>query len=198
MNTARPVFDPTAPNDPEVEAAFEAAPPEVVAELLDGQLYTSPRPRPRHARTKTRLVSLLGRSFDAGIDGPGGWVMLVEPELHLGPKPDKVVPDLAGWHRDRLPSTVFDEGAPAGIRIRPDWVCEILSDSTVQLDRGKKMRIYRREGVGHLWLLSPKLELLEVYRLERETWVLLDTYEAEVRAEPFDSIDLPLSALWAE
>ncbi|WP_394842606.1 Uma2 family endonuclease [Pendulispora brunnea] len=82
--------------------------------------------------------------------------------------------------------------------IRPDWVCEVISSSTARIDRGKKMRIYRREGVGHLWLLSPTLQTLEVYRLERERWVLIETYEGdeEVHAEPFDAVPLALAGLW--
>jgi len=199
MKTPPRIFDPTAPNDPEVEAAYEATPPEVVAEIIDGELYTMPRPRARHGRASLRLASTLEAPFDRGINGPGGWVLLVEQELHLGPKPDKVVPDISGWHRDRFPFSAFDEDAPAAITVPPDWVCEIISERTERVDRGKKMRIYRREGIGHLWLVSPKLEQLEVYRLERERWSLLDTYQGdiEVRAEPFEAIALPLGALWA-
>jgi hypothetical protein len=90
---ARPVPDPNAPNASEVEAAFEAAPNTLVAEILDGELHTMPRPRPRHARTATRLVRRLG-PFDDDPGEPGGWVLLLEREIHLGPKPDKVVSDV--------------------------------------------------------------------------------------------------------
>ena len=80
----------------------------------------------------------------------------------------------------------------------PDWVCEILSPGTEATDRGKKMRIYRREGVGHAWLINPITQTLEVYRLETGRWVLLDTFEedAVVRAEPFEAIELSLGLLW--
>jgi Uma2 family endonuclease len=194
---ARPA-DPTAPNAAEVEAAYEATPPEMVAEILDGELFTMPRPRPRHARSATRLVRQLG-PFDDDPGDPGGWVLLAEPELRLGPKPDRIAPDVAGWKRERLPPDVFDDAAPAAIVVPPDWVCEVLSERTERIDRGKKMRIYRREAVGHVWLLSPSLETLEVYRLDGGRWVLVETYEgdARVRAEPFEAIELSLAALWA-
>ena len=85
-------------NRPEVEAAFEAVPPEMVAEILDGELFTFPRPARPHTRSASRLTMTLGRSFDLGDGGPGGWVILDEPELRLGRRPDVVVPDLAGWN----------------------------------------------------------------------------------------------------
>lgn len=50
MTVARRV-DPKAPNDPEVEAAFEAVPPEMVAEIIDGELHVVPRPARPHTNT---------------------------------------------------------------------------------------------------------------------------------------------------
>lgn len=199
MSSALPAGVEPERNAPEVEAAFEAAPPEMVAEILDGELFTFPRPARPHTRSASRLTMKLGSAFDLGDGGPGGWVILDEPELHLGRRPDKLAPDLAGWKRERMPDALGDEETPAHYDVAPDWVCEVISPRTERVDRGKKMRIYRREGVGHVWLLSPLLRTLEVYRLERGLWVLLDTHEddAKVRAEPFDAIELDLGAIWA-
>jgi Uma2 family endonuclease len=190
MATAATVFPPDA-NPPEVEAAFEAAPPEMVAEIIDGELSLVPRPRLRHGRAASRLGRLLGDFDDEG----GGWVILMEPELHLGSKPDKLVPDVAGWRRERLPE-IPDAAA---ITIAPDWVCEVLSDRTRRIDRGKKQRIYAREGVKHLWFVEPEAQLVEVLRLSGRNWLVVDTFEADavVRMEPFEAAELPLSALWA-
>jgi Uma2 family endonuclease len=186
-------------NSPEVEAAFEAVPPEMVAEILDGELFTFSRPAHPHTRSASRLGMKLGGPFDLGEGGPGGWVILDEPELHLGRRPDKLAPDLAGWRRERMPDAMGDEDTPAHYDVAPDWVCEVISPRTERIDRGKKMRIYRREGVGHVWLLTPLLRTLEVYRLEAGRWVLLETYEDDekVRAEPFDAMELDLGTLWA-
>ena len=186
-------------NAPEVETAFEAVPPEMVAEILDGELFTFPRPARPHTRSASRLGMRLGSAFDLGDDGPGGWVILDEPELHLGPRPDKVVPDLAGWTRERMPDALGDDETPAFYDIAPEWVCEVVSPRTERTDRGKKMRIYRREGVRHVWLLSPLHQTLEVYRLEAGRWMLLETYEgdAKVRVEPFDALELDLASIWA-
>ncbi|WP_437994812.1 Uma2 family endonuclease [Sorangium sp. So ce185] len=196
MSAQHPLFP---GNTPEVEATFQAVPEEMVAEILDGELHTFPRPARPHTRTASRLNVRLGGPFDLDPGGPGGWVILVEPELHLGPRPDKVVPDLAGWRRERMPDALGPEDAPAHYDLAPDWICEVISPRTERVDRGKKMRIYRREGVRHAWLINPVAQTLEVYRLDDGRWSLLDTYEGDeaVRAEPFDAIELPLADLWA-
>jgi len=192
------LLDPNAPNDPSVEAAFQAVPDTEIAEIIDGELHTMPRPGRRHTRTSSVLGVVLGGPFWAGAGGPGGWVILDEPELHLGPKPDKVVPDLAGWLSHRMPEEVTSEDDLSYYDVAPDWVCEVLSPSTEAKDRIKKMRIYRREGVGHAWLIHPIARTLEVYRLEGGRWVQLDTFEedAVVRAEPFDAVEISLRVLW--
>lgn len=181
-------------NSTEVEAAFLAVPEECVAEILDGELHVQPRPGVRHARAASRLGGDLVGFDREGTGGPGGWIILFEPELHLGSRPDKVVPDLAGWRRKTMPELPDT----AAIELAPDWVCEVLSDRTERVDRTKKRRIYAREGVGYLWLVSPDQRMLEVFRLQGEHWVLLETFEGDsvVRAEPFDAIQLPLGNLW--
>jgi Uma2 family endonuclease len=199
VTTAFPTDLAPARNTPAVEAAFESVPDDMVAEILDGELFTFPRPARPHTRSASRLGFKLGGPFDLGDGGPGGWVILVEPELHLGPRPDKMAPDLAAWKRERMPDALGNEETPASYDVAPDWVCEVISPGTERVDRGKKMRIYRREGVGHVWLLSPLLRTLEVYRLEGGRWTLLETYEDDdkIRAEPFDAMELDLGAIWA-
>ena len=184
-------------NDPAVEKAYREAPAEMVAQILDGELFLFPRPAKRHTRSASRLGMRLGGPFDLGEGGPGGWVILDEPELQLGPRPDIVVPDLAGWRRSRMPDALGAEDEDF-YEVVPDWVCEVISTSTERVDRGKKMRIYRREAVAHAWLLSPVAQTLEVYRLDAGKWTLLETYEgdARVRAEPFDAVELDMALLW--
>ena len=91
------------------------------------------------------------------------------------------------------------DDAPAYISVAPDWVCEALSPRTEAFDRGPKMRVYRREGIGHVWLLDASLRTLEVFRLGPDGYVLRDTFEGDavVRAEPFDAIELDLARFWA-
>jgi Uma2 family endonuclease len=181
-------------NSAEVEAAYQAAPPECVAEILDGELNTQPRPRVRHTRAASRLGISLGGFDQDDLGGPSGWIILFEPELHVGPGPDKVVPDLAGWRRQRMPELPDT----AAIDLAPDWVCEVISERTEVIDRTKKRRIYAREGVSHLWLVSPEQRLLEIFRLDGGRWVVVDTFEGDavIRAEPFDAVELRLGRLW--
>jgi Uma2 family endonuclease len=200
MVTRRPPEpESTERNDPSVEAAFQAAPEEMVAEILDGELFLSPRPARPHANVYSRLGMLIGPPFMLGRGGPGGWVILDEPELHLGRRPDKLVPDLAGWRRERLPDAVGGDDAPAYYDLAPDWACEILSKSTRSRDQGAKMRIYAREGVRHLWHVDPVARSLDIYRLEGNQWRQVESFSGEgrVRAEPFEAIDLELALVWS-
>lgn len=169
-----------------------AVPEHLVAEIIDGELFTSPRSAPRHAVVNSGLGADLGGPYDRGRGGPGGWWILDEPELHLGR--DVLVPDLAGWRRSRLPAMPSD----AYFSLPPDWVCETLSPSTETIDRGKKLGIYAREGVTHLWLANPLTETLESYRLESGRWSLLATHagDVEARVEPFEAVALELWRLW--
>lgn len=201
MVTRRPPeSESTERNAPSVEAAFQAAPEEMVAEILDGELYLSPRPARPQANVASNLGGLLIAPFKFGRGGPGGWVIIDEPELHLGPRPDKLVPDLAGWRRERLPRAVGGDEAPAHYDLAPDWACEILSQRTRSRDKGQKMRIYAREGVRHLWHVDPLARTLEIFRLTEGEWHLVHSFTGEerVRAEPFEAIELELALVWSE
>jgi Uma2 family endonuclease len=167
-------------------------PDHLVAEILDGELHVTPRPAPRHAGASSGIGGLLWGPFDRGRGGPGGWRILFEPELHLSA--DVLVPDLAGWKRERLPALPEE----AYFALAPDWVCEVLSPSTASTDRVKKLSIYAREQVRHAWLVDPLAKTLEVLRLENGRWSIVATHADldVVRAEPFDAIELDLSLLW--
>jgi Uma2 family endonuclease len=171
-----------------------AVPKNLVAEIIRGQLVTHPRPASLHARASSRLGVELGGPFDRGKGGPGGWILLDEPELHL--HGDVLVPDLAGWRRERMP--VLPDAA--AFELPPDWVCEVVSPSTAALDRAEKMPIYARERVAHMWLVDPIAQTLEAYRLEGGRWMLLGTWrgDAKVKVEPFEVFELELAGLWAK
>lgn len=190
---ARPTPDGIAPD---VWQAYLAAPEDMVVEILAGELFMMPRPRPRHASVAGRLRRRLGPFDDPDEGEPGGWLILPEPELHLSAIDKPVVPDLAGWRREHVTDDFFESAA---IESAPDWVCEVLSDRTRAIDRVKKQRIYHSAGVSHVWHVDPEARTFEVFRREGERWTLLLVAENDerVRAEPFTAIELDLARLWA-
>jgi hypothetical protein len=169
-----------------------ALPDNVVGEILGGELVVSPRPAPQHAVAASALGGTLIPPLQFGDGGPGGWWILDEPEPHLAE--NVVVPDLAGWRRERMPSL---PGGPF-FTLAPDWVCEVLSPSTSRIDRTKKLPIYARAAVGHLWLVDPQAQTLEVFRLDAAGWVLHSVYGARdvVNAPPFEGVQVRLDRLW--
>ena len=171
-----------------------ALPDHQVGEILFGKLYSHPRPAPRHARACSALTGKLWNPFDDGNGGPGGWWILDEPELNLNN--DIIVPDIAGWRRERMPELP----RTAWFEIAPDWVCEILSPATARTDRALKMPLYAREAVPHLWLIDPDTRTLENYRLHNDGhWLLLQTLKDDDRVQqpPFDAVSFSLGSLWA-
>jgi len=175
-------------------ADLEALPDNVVGEIVAGTLYASPRPAMPHAFAASQLGGVLINPFNQGQGGPGGWFLIDEPELHLGD--DVLVPDLAGWRQERMPEIP----AIAAVTLAPDWVCEVLSPSTMALDRAAKLPVYARERVPHVWFVDPVARTLEVLRLEGERYTLLATHMGPVcvRAEPFEAFELNLAILWGK
>ncbi len=166
----------------------------VVGEIIHGVLHTQPRPRFSHGRAATLLAGKVGNAFDYGDGGPGGWVFIVEPELHFGE--DVVVPDIAGWRRARMPE-VPDV---AYCDLAPDWVCEVLSPSTARKDRVQKADIYARENVAYRWYVDPDARTLEAFMLtEARQWLQIAALadDVEVAVEPFAAAPFKLDVLWA-
>jgi Uma2 family endonuclease len=169
-----------------------ALPEHMVGQLIDGELIAMPRPASPHTIAHSFLYGELYSGVQRGHTGPGGWWFLDEPELHFGK--DVLVPDLAGWRRERMPRM---PRVPY-FTLAPDWVCEVLSSSTAALDRGRKRELYAREGIGHLWLVDPEASTLEVFQLRDGKWEQRGSYSGaeRVRAEPFEALELELGALW--
>ena len=172
-------------------------PEHLVAEIVDGELFTSPRPASPHALAASVLGSDINGRFHGPPNSPpnpGGWWILYEPELHVGD--DVLVPDLAGWRRERMPR--FPN--TAAFTLAPDWVCEVVSPATGRLDRVRKLPVYGREGVAHAWIVDPLARTIEVYRLEAGRWMLAATHGGDgvARIEPFNAVELTLDRWWIE
>jgi Uma2 family endonuclease len=173
-------------------ARYRALPEGTKAEIVAGEIRMLPRPRPRHVRATSILGARLVRRFgwDAD-DGPGGWVILHEPELRLGE--EVRAPDLAGWRVER-----YEEPEDNPITLVPDWICEVLSPTTARIDRVEKMPLYVEHGVDHLWIIDPVMKTLEVYRREGGLWIVCSSHGADDVASPesFDAVPFELGALW--
>lgn len=169
-----------------------AVPDRFVAQILDGELVTLPRPSLDHGEAAWGLTAALDGPFRRGRGGPGGWWILAEPEVHLGT--DVVVPDLAGWRRDKVPERPRGAYATAA----PDWVCEILSPSTARRDLGQKALLYHRFEVPWYWTVDPVAGFVQVLRHTPEGY-LVDAVAGPgepARLHPFDAVALDLGRLF--
>lgn len=162
---------------------------EVYAEVLGGELVVEPGFFAEHGHAKVGLGSFTGRfDFDQG-----NWWIASSTDVRFGPH-DITRPDVAGWRRERLAS-------PWGKRpidVVPDWICEILSPSSITRDRVYKQRLYARHGVPFYWLIDPAARTLEALALEGGRWVVAGAYDATAvaRVPPFDAVELPLGRLF--
>lgn len=180
---------------PTLYEALCGLPEGVTGEILSGQLHTMPRPSGRHGIAERGLNIDLGGPFDFGRGGPGGWWIMVEPEVHLIRDTEVAVSDLADWRRERMPHVPDDHR----FEVVPDWVCEILSPSTARKDRFIKLPLYAKYGVAHAWLADPDAHTLEAFELRESRWLLIATLQddAAVRVAPFDAVEFSLADLWS-
>jgi Uma2 family endonuclease len=181
---------------PTLYEQLEALPEGLTGEILDGQLYTQPRPAGPHALAASALGAELFGPFQRGRGGPGGWWIIDEPELHFLRDTEVAAPDLAGWRRERMPRIPREHR----FEIVPDWVCEVLSNSTESKDRTIKMPIYARRGVAHAWLIDPRTRTLEAYAAKNGTWQDIGRWTGDqtVSVAPFTAAPVDLSALWED
>lgn len=172
---------------------LEELPPSLKGEIIDGVLYTQPRPRPRHSLASAAIGSRVFGKYHDGAGGPGGWWILTEPGIELPDSPE-VAPDLAGWRRERLPRLPADEP----IRLAPDWICEILSPSNRAYDRTVKFPFHARVGVAHLWVVDPEARTVEVKQLVAGRWSDIAAFSDDdlLVAPPFLELEIPLGSLW--
>ena len=188
MTTARQLGRPATLAD------LEALPPTMRGEIIDGTLYTSPRPRARHAAVEGGLVENLRGPFMGGRGGPGGWWILSEPGIEL-PRAAEFSPDVAGWRIERMAEL------PTGpITVVPDWICEILSPSTRGYDMVVKRRFYAEIGVAFLWYVDPEARTLMVSKRIEGGYLELAVYgeKDKVRAEPFAAVEISLADWWGD
>jgi Uma2 family endonuclease len=175
---------------------LEALSPNLVGEIISGRLYAHARPAGPHALASSSLGADLLGAFQRGRGGPGGWWIIDEPELHFVRDQEVLVPDIAGWRRERMPQMPADQR----FQVVPDWVCEVVSPSSVRTDRSVKMPVYARFGVAYLWLVDPLVRTLETFALDDGRWAVTGHFKNGelIAAPPFHAVTLELAALWAD
>ena len=146
-------------------------------------------------------LSVLGGALGVGLgfglqklaaNYVSGFVILFEPELHLGKQ--VLVPDIAGWRTTRLPRIP----RKPYFTLAPDWVCEVASRSTHRIDQLRKLPIYAKAKVPQAWMVEPRDRSLEVLALHGKHWLRLGYYtdDMKIRAAPFEGLVLDLASLW--
>jgi Uma2 family endonuclease len=171
-----------------------AEPEDARIELIDGQLIQKASPTVEHGRAQGRTMIMVGGPFDrrlGGPGGPGGWWIATEVDVLLDGRGFR--PDVAGWRRANLPTAQHERP----VTVRPDWVCEVVSESNRKVDTVTKLRRYYQSGVPHYWILDQIDRTLTVHRHTAEGYVIALRAEAHerVRAEPFDAIELHVAVL---
>jgi Uma2 family endonuclease len=167
------------------------------AEIIHGSIVEKASPSPGHSSTQVSLGGFVSRRYKRKPGGrwPGGWWIGTEVDVEYASH-ELFCHDLAGWRLERLPGP--PEKRP--FRLRPDWVCEILSPSNEKRDLVDKMRVLRESGVPHYWILHPDEKVLVVHRLEANGYLVALTASSgeTVRAEPFDAVELPVGVLFGD
>lgn len=164
-------------------------------ELIEGALLERGATSGEHAGAQCKLIESVG-PFHRRPGGrwPGGWWFGSDADIYFDAA-NTLRPDVAGWRRERVP----ERPRGAVVRVRPDWVCEILSTNKSN-DLVKKKRVYHRHEVPHCWILDPERETLTVHRWSREGYVDILTAERgeRVRAEPFEAVEMSVGVLLGE
>lgn len=162
-------------------------------ELVGGQIIERAVPSPDHSWSEGRVyAAIIPFNRKPGDHDPGGWWIF--PEIHVAYATGELFcHDVAGWRRDR-------NARPSGwpVRSRPDWVCEIVSPSHERHDLVTKPTVLHAAEVPHYWVVDPVTRLLFVHRWSPDGYVVVQRASAEqtIRAEPFDQIELRVSALF--
>ena len=166
-------------------------------EFLNGEVVEKAEPAGEHGGAQAGVVGLVQPPFQRKADagGPGGWWIATEVEVLLETA-DLVRPDVLGWRREHCPER--PTGMP--VKIRPDWVCEVLSPGNSTNDTVKKLRLYHRVAVPHYWIVDPAEATLTVMRWSADGYVtLLRAERGEiVRAEPFHAIEIAVGTLFGD
>jgi Uma2 family endonuclease len=184
---------------PKTNATFadlDEVPEHLAVEIVHGEIVEKALPTMEHGDAQGKLAAFTNRYFARKPGGrwPGGWWIGTEVDVEYEAH-ELFRHDLTGWRRARVPER--PTGRP--IRIRPDWVCEILSTNR-RRDLVDKLRVLQAAGMPFYWVVDPEEKSLTVMRLEPQGYVIALAAAAgeAVRAQPFDAVELRVSAIFGD
>jgi Uma2 family endonuclease len=163
-------------------------PPGVRLELVDGEVAVSPSPTPDHSNVIVQLIILIGNhnhEHDLGELYQNVDTILDRFNVRR--------PDVLFFfkHRTHLVGKKAMEGPP-------DLAVEVLSPSSVEIDREDKFEQYRAAGVRYYWIVDPQLQTIDAWELVDGQYVHIGRAQgtATIKLQPFPDLEIPLAQLW--
>lgn len=157
-------------------------------EIHEGELSVTPAPSPLHQQVIRNLSVLLHQH----VKTRGLGEVLFSPIDCILSDITIIQPDIVYLEPRRLPAI-----SARGIEGPPTLVVEILSPSTVQIDRGVKFQLYARHGVPYYWIVDPEARSIEAYTLTGEAYQVTARGGADpISLPPFPDLELIPASLW--
>jgi len=160
-------------------------------EIINGVLFVANAPNLDHQFAVMEIAAEL-RNY-AKAEGLGH-VYVAPCEVHLSERSKPVQPDIFFVRQERLPErrAAFFDGAP-------DLIVEVISPSSIRLDRVTKFTEYEQTGVQEYWLADPVAHIVEVYVLSNGEYALLGTFQKEetIQSQIFIDIKIMVNNIFA-
>jgi Uma2 family endonuclease len=163
-------------------------PPGLRLELVDGEVAVSPSPIPRHSFTVVKLARVLDTYISQNDLGE----LFQDVDTLLDPFNVRR-PDLLFFSKGRL--HLVGEKSMEG---PPDLAIEVISPSSVEIDREDKFEQYRKAGVQNYWIVDPAQRSVEGWELRNEKYSATGRAAGTgtLRLPPFSDLEIPIGALW--
>lgn len=140
-------------------------------EVIQGELYMSPAPTPKH---QSVIAALYGYLWDYLKNQPVGKVFFAPIDVKLPDLATPVQPDLLFIANERL--SIIKENFIEGV---PDLIVEVLSPSNPTHDRNTKFHAYALAGGREYWIVDPEARTIEINVLRGQAYAPLGSFGSE-------------------
>ena len=160
------------------------------AEFINGEIIYHSPVKLRHNVASRRLLVLLDAHVSQHDLGLLGY-----EKLMISLTRNDYEPDICFFVKTRAAAFTPDQMYfPA-----PDFVVEVLSDSTAKTDRGVKFDDYAAHGVAEYWLIDPVSETVEQYTLQGETYeLIIKAQTGQITSHIIPQFEIPIRAIFDE